>query len=169
MDPNLRAASVVEEYHHAKLGAQKAKQKKDKKSQKHFGDIIRKQKQELSSLGLSDDIFESTSQNVCTNLIPDEKEISDSNVNSENETGVTKPYDEAIGSKNEILVLKIVAEIDMNGQAEEKDEEPEMEPDNMFDEDSCSLEQLPSGKFKRKTFLSSMSNHAHMEVYTYIM
>ena len=51
-DPSSRAASIAEEYQRARLGAAEAKQKKDKKSQGHFGDIIQKLKREMSSLGV---------------------------------------------------------------------------------------------------------------------
>ncbi|KAK7363934.1 hypothetical protein VNO77_06099 [Canavalia gladiata] len=46
---------IAEEYLAARLEATKAKEKRDKKRQEQAGQIIRKLKQELSSLGLSDD------------------------------------------------------------------------------------------------------------------
>lgn len=50
-DPNFHAVSVLQQYHQAWLGAREAKQKGDKTSQKHFGNIINKLKKELSLLG----------------------------------------------------------------------------------------------------------------------
>ncbi|XP_031390935.1 DExH-box ATP-dependent RNA helicase DExH7, chloroplastic [Punica granatum] len=48
---------VAKEYHDARYEAAKAKQKKDKKAQELAGLTIRKLKQELSALGLSDDML----------------------------------------------------------------------------------------------------------------
>ncbi|KAJ3700380.1 hypothetical protein LUZ61_004085 [Rhynchospora tenuis] len=50
------ANSIIQEYRIARIGAREAKQQKDKKSQEHYGKIIAELKQELSSLGLSDEI-----------------------------------------------------------------------------------------------------------------
>ncbi|XVE67464.1 hypothetical protein DITRI_Ditri08aG0163400 [Diplodiscus trichospermus] len=50
---------IAKEYHAARLEATKAKEKRDKKGQEKAGNIIRKLKQELSALGLSDNILES--------------------------------------------------------------------------------------------------------------
>ncbi|XVF68240.1 hypothetical protein PTKIN_Ptkin10aG0189200 [Pterospermum kingtungense] len=50
---------IAKEYHAARLEATKAKEKKDKKGQEKAGNMIRKLKQELSALGLSDDTLES--------------------------------------------------------------------------------------------------------------
>ncbi|GMI87912.1 hypothetical protein like AT1G58060 [Hibiscus trionum] len=50
---------IAKEYHAARLEATKAKEKGDKKGQEKAGSIIRKLKQELSALGLSDDILAS--------------------------------------------------------------------------------------------------------------
>ncbi|XP_058091132.1 DExH-box ATP-dependent RNA helicase DExH7, chloroplastic isoform X2 [Magnolia sinica] len=56
-DPCSRAVSIAKEYHAARLAAVEAKEKWDKKNQERAGHIIRKLKQEMSSLGLSDDIL----------------------------------------------------------------------------------------------------------------
>ncbi|KAL4654864.1 hypothetical protein ACB092_01G411400 [Castanea dentata] len=48
---------IAKEYLAARLEATKAKEKRDKKSQEQAGNIIRKLKQELSALGLSDNIM----------------------------------------------------------------------------------------------------------------
>ncbi|XP_004300262.1 PREDICTED: ATP-dependent RNA helicase DHX36 [Fragaria vesca subsp. vesca] len=50
---------IAKEYHAARLEAAEAKQKKDKKNQERAGKVIRDLKQELSALGLSDDILAS--------------------------------------------------------------------------------------------------------------
>ncbi|OMO75195.1 hypothetical protein CCACVL1_16292 [Corchorus capsularis] len=50
---------IAKEYHEARLEATKAKEKRDKKGQEKAGNIIRKLKQELSALGLSDAALES--------------------------------------------------------------------------------------------------------------
>ncbi|KAM1735057.1 hypothetical protein ACFX11_020446 [Malus domestica] len=50
---------IAKDYHAARLEAAKAKQNRDKKSQERAGSIIRNLKQELSALGLSDDILAS--------------------------------------------------------------------------------------------------------------
>ncbi|KAF2319938.1 hypothetical protein GH714_020738 [Hevea brasiliensis] len=57
-DPVPRSYDIIaEEYYAARIEATKAKEKGDKQSQEQAGDIIRKLKQELSSLGLSDEIL----------------------------------------------------------------------------------------------------------------
>lgn len=50
---------IAKEYHAARLEAAEAKQKGDKKNQERAGRMIRELKQELSALGLSDDILAS--------------------------------------------------------------------------------------------------------------
>ncbi|MQL78258.1 hypothetical protein Taro_010681 [Colocasia esculenta] len=55
-DDNLRGSSIIKEYHLARLAALEAKRKGDKKSQEHLSSIIRKLKQEMTSLGLSDEV-----------------------------------------------------------------------------------------------------------------
>ncbi|XP_015875842.3 DExH-box ATP-dependent RNA helicase DExH7, chloroplastic isoform X1 [Ziziphus jujuba] len=60
---------IAEEYRVARLEAVKAKERGDKKSQEQAGHIIRKVKQELSALGLSEDILASEFQHeqaTCT-------------------------------------------------------------------------------------------------------
>eukprot|EP00268_Persea_americana_P035949 TRINITY_DN3541_c0_g1_i4.p1 TRINITY_DN3541_c0_g1~~TRINITY_DN3541_c0_g1_i4.p1 ORF type:complete len:606 (-),score=166.48 TRINITY_DN3541_c0_g1_i4:3061-4878(-) len=56
-DPSSRAVSIAKEYHDARLAAVEAKEKGNKKDQELAGLRIRKLKQEMSSLGLSDDIL----------------------------------------------------------------------------------------------------------------
>ncbi|KAJ9158973.1 hypothetical protein P3X46_024509 [Hevea brasiliensis] len=57
-DPVPRSYDIIaKEYYAARIEATKAKEKGDKQSQEQAGDIIRKLKQELSSLGLSDEIL----------------------------------------------------------------------------------------------------------------
>ncbi|KAI3917902.1 hypothetical protein MKW98_000136 [Papaver atlanticum] len=67
-DPSLRAISIAKEYHIARLEAAEAKEKKDKKSQERAGNIIRKLKQEMSALGLSDDILDSGMENEVASI-----------------------------------------------------------------------------------------------------
>ncbi|KAK1568774.1 hypothetical protein Q3G72_028504 [Acer saccharum] len=69
---------IAKEYHVARLEAVKAKTNRDKKSQERAGDMIRKLKQELSALGLSDDMLaldfahECASKDAFTSSMPDE-------------------------------------------------------------------------------------------------
>ncbi|TXG53796.1 hypothetical protein EZV62_019052 [Acer yangbiense] len=69
---------IAREYHVARLEAVKAKTNRDKKSQERAGDMIRKLKQELSALGLSDDMLaldfahECASKDAFTSSMPDE-------------------------------------------------------------------------------------------------
>ncbi|XP_020533292.1 DExH-box ATP-dependent RNA helicase DExH7, chloroplastic isoform X2 [Jatropha curcas] len=57
-DPVPRSYEIIaEEYYAARLEATKAKEKGDKKTQEQAGHVIRKLKQELASLGLSDDML----------------------------------------------------------------------------------------------------------------
>lgn len=58
--PESRSIDLItKEYHEARLEAINAKVKGDKQSQEHAGRVIRKLKQELSTLGLSDEILDS--------------------------------------------------------------------------------------------------------------
>ncbi|KAH9685256.1 DExH-box ATP-dependent RNA helicase DExH7 [Citrus sinensis] len=78
---------IAREYLMARLEATKAKEKGDKKGQARAGSIIGKLKQELSALGLSDDIlaldFENqrassyATKDTCTSSVPDEDPESD--------------------------------------------------------------------------------------------
>ncbi|KAH9751111.1 DExH-box ATP-dependent RNA helicase DExH7 [Citrus sinensis] len=78
---------IAREYLMARLEATKAKEKGDKKGQAQAGSIIGKLKQELSALGLSDDIlaldFENqrassyATKDTCTSSVPDEDPESD--------------------------------------------------------------------------------------------
>ncbi|XP_020527145.1 DExH-box ATP-dependent RNA helicase DExH7, chloroplastic isoform X1 [Amborella trichopoda] len=61
-DPRLRAVSIAKEFHAARLAAAEAKEKRDKKGQELAGQAIRKLKQEMSSLGLSEDILAAASK-----------------------------------------------------------------------------------------------------------
>ncbi|XP_057466071.1 DExH-box ATP-dependent RNA helicase DExH7, chloroplastic-like isoform X1 [Actinidia eriantha] len=58
-EPRVSSDSLVKEYHRARLEAINAKERGDKNGQQQAGQIIRKLKQEISALGLSDDILES--------------------------------------------------------------------------------------------------------------
>ncbi|XP_043705880.1 DExH-box ATP-dependent RNA helicase DExH7, chloroplastic isoform X2 [Telopea speciosissima] len=58
-DPSLRAISIAKEYHIARIEAIDAKERGDKKRQEQAGHLIRKLKQEISALGLSDEILAS--------------------------------------------------------------------------------------------------------------
>ncbi|KAJ3675190.1 hypothetical protein LUZ60_004232 [Juncus effusus] len=90
--------TIIEEYRVARLGALEAKRKKDKNSQGHFGKIIAKLRQELSSLGISDEdlSLDLGEENINTNKeqiestedLPFELETNKEPVNekSENET-----------------------------------------------------------------------------------
>lgn len=57
VDPATRALSIAAEFQAAKEAAADAKQKGDKQKQTTSGQLIRKLKQEISSLGLSEDIL----------------------------------------------------------------------------------------------------------------
>ncbi|GFY88556.1 RNA helicase family protein [Actinidia rufa] len=58
-EPRVSSDSLVKEYHRARLEAINAKERGDKNGQQQAGQIIRKLKQEISALGLSDDILAS--------------------------------------------------------------------------------------------------------------
>ncbi|KAL2513889.1 RNA helicase family protein [Forsythia ovata] len=59
LQPRSNHESIVDEYHSARLEAINAKERGDKKGQEQASLIIRKLKQEISALGLSDDILAS--------------------------------------------------------------------------------------------------------------
>ncbi|XVE94165.1 hypothetical protein REPUB_Repub01dG0258300 [Reevesia pubescens] len=69
---------IAREYHAARLEATQAKEKGDKKGKEKPGSIIRKLKQELSALGISDDILasnflhERVSESTFTSSMPEE-------------------------------------------------------------------------------------------------
>ncbi|KAJ4966079.1 hypothetical protein NE237_017928 [Protea cynaroides] len=58
-DPSSRVTSIAKEYHTARIEAINAKERGDKKRQEQAGHLIRKLKQEISTLGLSDEILSS--------------------------------------------------------------------------------------------------------------
>ncbi|KAJ6852893.1 DExH-box ATP-dependent RNA helicase DExH7, chloroplastic-like [Iris pallida] len=168
-DPSCRAASIAEEYHNARLGAQEAKQRKDKKKQEHFSEIILKLKQEMSSLGLSADLLVSSMQDQSSTStstsdgMPFER-TSDMSLESSTADGV--------GSRVELVPLEIIPDvtsvleensilmenensIDVLGNLvtdiDDKNNEPEdLDLDNLFCEDSSSLELLAPEAMKQQ-------------------
>ncbi|XP_059648206.1 DExH-box ATP-dependent RNA helicase DExH7, chloroplastic isoform X1 [Cornus florida] len=58
-EPRLRYDSIVKDYQSARLEAINAKERGDKKCQEQASQLIRKLKQEMSDLGLSDDVLAS--------------------------------------------------------------------------------------------------------------
>ncbi|XP_047333624.1 DExH-box ATP-dependent RNA helicase DExH7, chloroplastic [Impatiens glandulifera] len=72
---NMTVDSIVHEYHKARLEATNAKARRDKVSQEQAGKLIRKLKQEMAKLGLSDDILDShneISSFTDLNIVPNE-------------------------------------------------------------------------------------------------
>ncbi|XP_027773875.1 DExH-box ATP-dependent RNA helicase DExH7, chloroplastic isoform X2 [Solanum pennellii] len=63
--------SIVQEFHTARLEAIHAKERGDKKGQEQASRIIRKIKQEISSLGLPDDILESAHESASDHAVLD--------------------------------------------------------------------------------------------------
>ncbi|KAJ4756658.1 ATP-dependent RNA helicase [Rhynchospora pubera] len=140
------ANSIIEEYRLARIGALEAKQKKDKKSQGHYGKIIAELKQELSSLGLSDELlsFEPVEKKMDTNM---------------DVTAVRNEEDEdAITLENKKDAADPTAKM-----SEDKVEEEEVELDNLFFEDSSTdnpdiLKQEKSGKVSNDGYGHMLGN-----------
>ncbi|XP_042415652.1 DExH-box ATP-dependent RNA helicase DExH7, chloroplastic-like isoform X3 [Zingiber officinale] len=155
-DPNFHADSVLQQYHQAWLGAREAKQKGDKTSQKEFGNLINKLKQELSLLGYSNEVLmdqlqdESTTKSVeeitcdSTFSVLTELNVPDNNrvLDQPAEFDTKQEFD---SDGDEVYMLKDV-DSSTNLQADpineaEKDIE-ELELDNLFSEDSSSSSTL---------------------------
>ncbi|KAJ7968010.1 ATP-dependent RNA helicase [Quillaja saponaria] len=103
---------IAKEYLAARLEATIAKEKKDKKSQEQAGIIIRKLKQELSALGLSDDILAteygneraSTCEydNVSTDSKPNEYFKETSSFDVETYSDLVTPLDESTVGEDDV-------------------------------------------------------------------
>ncbi|WOL11159.1 DExH-box ATP-dependent RNA helicase DExH7, chloroplastic isoform X3 [Canna indica] len=172
-DPNSHAASIIQQYREARLGAIEAKQKGDKKSQKHFGNVINKLKQEISLLGLHDEVLEDAWQVEPTSSIMEDISCDSAfSVCSELEESDTKNNLTQLAAFDSEPVVDsdsgegyIVKEADSSGglleeETDKKMEEvEELELDNLFSEDSSSSIALPADKLtqQRKKDLSQFS------------
>ncbi|KAF5733174.1 ATP-dependent RNA helicase putative isoform 1 [Tripterygium wilfordii] len=101
--------AIAEEYLAARLEATKAKEKGDKKRQEQAGHIIRKLKQELSALGLSDDVLaydfanELASANTSAHLMPHEhSEEATSDDTAEADSALTVLADDLVIDGNDL-------------------------------------------------------------------
>ncbi|KAK8966331.1 hypothetical protein KSP40_PGU019517 [Platanthera guangdongensis] len=159
VDPCSRADSVAKEYRLARLGALEAKQKRNKMSQKKYNEIISQLKQELTSLGLSENDLESELHYEIASL---KMQVMPSG-SSENPLLESKPSDDAkfegetvsasiVGSSrfkelNHIVGSSIHSVPD---ECEQKEELEELKLDNLFSEDCSYGETLPSEALKQQ-------------------
>ncbi|KAM7478823.1 hypothetical protein LguiA_027036 [Lonicera macranthoides] len=151
--------AIVKEYQNARLEAINAKQRKDKKGQEQAGQIIRKLKQELSALGLSDDLLESgfeslsirTSVDTANDPMP-RKNLDDIPLNNF-EVGlgpvVHEMESKLDGNVTENCSLKELSTEDISSTVPSNDataleeESGDVELGNFFLEDASSAEVLP--------------------------
>ncbi|KAL6010624.1 hypothetical protein ACLOJK_001060 [Asimina triloba] len=164
-DPSSRAISIAKEFQAARLAAVEAKEKKDKKSQEQAGNVIRRLKQEMSSLGLSDDILESGFRDESTLDCLSEAINMDSATSKESESDalsiarsrseLTAVKDHVIGADrmwdssaegNGVVVGPVGVPVPEKVNVD--DESNEVDFSNLFSEDACVSESLPSNILK---------------------
>ncbi|KAL5787272.1 hypothetical protein ACOSP7_004221 [Xanthoceras sorbifolium] len=146
---------IAREYHVARLEAIKAKENRDKKSQERAGDMIRKLKQELSALGLSDEMLaldfgqERASKDAFTSSMADEDPEAIECDNVDSGSGFVVHIDEArIGEDNsrscssEVVSLNPVPS-SIFAQEKTVDESEDVELGGFFLEDAASSDTLP--------------------------
>ncbi|KAF8411855.1 hypothetical protein HHK36_004414 [Tetracentron sinense] len=182
-DPNTRAVSIAEEYRIARLEATDAKERGDKKTQERAGHIIRKLKQEMSALGLADDILASglgdeRSSNCASDISYDSVAFKPSEAIKlcDAESGfdfVAREIEPTVdGNDMECCNSKVFSGVhnSLSVPIQEKftleDEEPEdVELGNLFSEDASSNGMLPPEvlKLQKKEKISQLSSGQTLE------
>ncbi|KAF9608520.1 hypothetical protein IFM89_009886 [Coptis chinensis] len=163
-DPSARAESIAKEYHIARLEAMNAKARGDKKTQEISGNKIRQLKQEMSNLGLSDDILTPGLEKEYASYCMSEGSVSDFNVcegleminlcgteNRGNTTGdEIEPPDNSIENEEMVNI---------------ENEEPDVELNSLFSEDTSFNEILSPEVVKpqKKGKVAQLSSKHNLE------
>ncbi|KAK6945466.1 Helicase-associated domain, partial [Dillenia turbinata] len=169
--PRYDHDTIVKEYHKARFEAVKAKERGDKKSQEHAGQIIRKLKQEMSALGLSEDVltssFEATPASVAVDSIDltsgDREGGSSSFVNAV-VSGFDKNTVES-DSLKEILGSIVSNGVSIPERTASEEDSGSVELGNFFSEDASSVEVLPDEvlKLQKKEKMQELSSGKNLE------
>uniref|UniRef100_A0A2C9V5D8 RNA helicase n=1 Tax=Manihot esculenta TaxID=3983 RepID=A0A2C9V5D8_MANES len=183
-DPALRSYDIIaKEYYAARLEATKAKEEGDKKSQEQAGHIIRKLKQELSSLGLSDEIlaqefshnrgFGSGSEGTLTSTIPHEQlqaKTSSSTIGQSNFVAFPKEspvnvLDMENSSSKEFPEKPVLSCESAQGTIVIVDDARDVELGGLFFEDAASNEALPPEvlELQKKEKMRELSSGKNLE------
>ncbi|KAI5058462.1 hypothetical protein GOP47_0026632 [Adiantum capillus-veneris] len=135
-----RAVSIASEFHAAKAAAADAKQKGDKQKQVVSGNLIRKLKEEIAALGLSEDILSASSS--AYNSVPSKSGIDVDSFQVEqlpidHDLGLSMQMDvHGDGSPEKVTRENVKHDI---GQSESEDGMP-----GMFDEENATQDVLPA-------------------------
>ncbi|XP_015580752.1 DExH-box ATP-dependent RNA helicase DExH7, chloroplastic isoform X1 [Ricinus communis] len=175
--------AIAKEYYAARLEAVKAKEKGDKRSQEQSGHIIRKLKQELSSLGLSDDVLaqefvhEHTSafvpEGISTSSMPHEQLLAKTSSDAESNLVFVLPSEELPADPNdmespsymEFPVELAPSSVPVQGKIDLEDETADMELGGFFMEDATSNEALPPEvlELQKKEKMKKLSSEKNLE------
>ncbi|KAL5704172.1 RNA helicase [Ranunculus cassubicifolius] len=169
-DLSKRADSIVKEYHIARLEAMSAKERRDKKSQEIAGNKIRKLKQEMSDLGLSEDILASGFEDECASCCPSKDVGSASDACKGTE--IQSSHDTGSGLNLIDVEMESVDNAPsiapFEGSNVVEEEKEEVDPDvelGLFFEDASASETLPSEvlKLQKKEKLAQLSEVLTLE------
>ncbi|XP_017226495.1 DExH-box ATP-dependent RNA helicase DExH7, chloroplastic isoform X2 [Daucus carota subsp. sativus] len=159
--------SIVKEYHDARLEALNAKQRGDRKGQEDAGKIIRKLKQEISALGLSDDLLSSVYETTYnhgseqTSDLPPCEHLNDNNPSNAEDVVESKVenVDESCSPKD------ISEESVSTDKGAVEDESGDIELGNLLFEDSLPNEVIPSEvmKLQKKEKIRELSSGKNLE------
>ncbi|KAA8545478.1 hypothetical protein F0562_020262 [Nyssa sinensis] len=173
--------SIVKEYYSARVEAINAKERGDKKGQEQAGQIIRKLKQEMSALGLSDDILVSGYENP--SYCASEEKSRDSMHNKHpdavtlcSEEGILVSVVDAVESKVDGSVVESSSSkefstehdpssIPVQNIIDSKEESEDVELGDFFLEDASSGEVLPPEvvKLQKKEKMKELSSGRNLE------
>ncbi|XP_044488967.1 DExH-box ATP-dependent RNA helicase DExH7, chloroplastic isoform X2 [Mangifera indica] len=160
--PKPRSYDVIaRDYLEARLEATKAKEKGDKKSQERAGHMIRKLKQELSALGLSDNALASefelerasgyASADTASRSIPYDNPGVGTSGDIYGDSDIVVHTDETIVGGNKEFPLKPIPS-GVSVQEKAEDDEPEdVKLGGFFSEDAASSEALPTEIMRLQT------------------
>ncbi|KAJ9687568.1 hypothetical protein PVL29_016165 [Vitis rotundifolia] len=172
--------TIAKEYHAARLEALSAKEKGDKKGQEQAGHIIRKLKQELSALGLSDNSLESgfryehasgfASEDMSYNSMPEKHpeaitlcEVEGGSVMHLSESTFDGSIKECFSS-TELSMNSVSSSVPLEERIAAQDDSGDVELCNFF-EDAPSSEVLPHEvlKLQNKEKMKELSSGKNLE------
>lgn len=179
--PGKRSFDVIaQEYYAARSEASKAKEKGDKKRQEQAGHVIRKLKQELSALGLSDEILvsnigreqttNSSAEDTFAISLPYNHHKSRTLVNVESDLPLVLHSDESKREGNDMeswdsKEFQAKALLSTVTVEEKKASDDDVELGGLFFEDSVSNEALPSEvlKLQKKQKMRELYSEQNLE------
>ncbi|KAJ0020057.1 hypothetical protein Pint_31398 [Pistacia integerrima] len=166
---------IAREYLEARSEATKAKEKRDKKSQERAGDMIRKLKQELSALGLSDNALASdfvlerasayaSADTVSRSMPYDDPEVVTSDEIYGGSDFVEHTDKSIVGGNKEFPLKPIPSGVSVQEKAEDN-ESGDVELGGFFSEDAPSSEALPTEimKLQKKEKMRMLCSDKNIE------